>query len=169
MPSASCCGPPPPPPPPPARPEGKAAFLEPRKPFSPFPCGLTLGLVGQIPQRLDRRPQAGERAPDRRVPGLRAVREVAVHGPELGKCQVEKQAGRLGSLEIRQCPFGLCHPGLKLKILPQLFCMSWCPDFEFRGTYRAIVAEDRRLVLHRCGGRSIPQPPPEVPNLRHPG
>ena len=27
------------------------------------------------------------------------------------------------------------HPGLKLNIPPQLFCIScWCPDFEFRGT-----------------------------------
>ena len=28
------------------------------------------------------------------------------------------------------------HPGLKLNIPPQMFRMSWCPDFEFRGTYR---------------------------------
>ena len=27
------------------------------------------------------------------------------------------------------------HPELKLNIPPQLFCMSWCPDFEFWGTY----------------------------------
>ena len=26
------------------------------------------------------------------------------------------------------------HPGLKLNIPPYLFCMCWCPDFEFRGT-----------------------------------
>ena len=25
-----------------------------------------------------------------------------------------------------------CPPGLKLNIPPWLFCMSWCPDFEFR-------------------------------------
>ena len=25
------------------------------------------------------------------------------------------------------------HPGLKLNMPPQLFCMSWCADFEFRG------------------------------------
>ena len=28
------------------------------------------------------------------------------------------------------------HPGLKLKIPAWVFCMSWCPDLEFRGTYR---------------------------------
>ena len=26
------------------------------------------------------------------------------------------------------------HPELKLKIPAWVFCMSWCPDFEFRGT-----------------------------------
>ena len=26
------------------------------------------------------------------------------------------------------------HPELNFNIPPQLFCMSWCPDFEFRGT-----------------------------------
>ena len=26
------------------------------------------------------------------------------------------------------------HPGLQLKIPAWVFCMSWCPDFEFRGT-----------------------------------
>ena len=32
------------------------------------------------------------------------------------------------------------HPGLKLKIPPLLFCMSWCPDFEFRGIYIAFAS-----------------------------
>ena len=27
-----------------------------------------------------------------------------------------------------------CHPELKLKIPAQVFCMSWCADFEFRVT-----------------------------------
>ena len=26
------------------------------------------------------------------------------------------------------------------KIPAQVFCMSWCPDFEFRGAYRAVDA-----------------------------
>ena len=26
------------------------------------------------------------------------------------------------------------HPGLKLNIPPQVFCILWCPDFEFRGS-----------------------------------
>ena len=30
---------------------------------------------------------------------------------------------------------GLRHPELKLNIPPWLFCLSWCPDFGFRGTY----------------------------------
>ena len=25
------------------------------------------------------------------------------------------------------------HPGLTLNIPPYVFCVSWCPDFEFRG------------------------------------
>ena len=29
----------------------------------------------------------------------------------------------------------LRHPGLKLNIPAQLFCMNWCPDFEFRRIY----------------------------------
>ena len=27
----------------------------------------------------------------------------------------------------------LRHPGLKLNMPPQLFCMGWCPGFEFQG------------------------------------
>ena len=33
----------------------------------------------------------------------------------------------------------LRHPELKLKIPAWVFCVSWCPDFEFRGTYRVLV------------------------------
>ena len=48
----------------------------------------------------------------------------------------------------RNIPFGpssaaksaLRHPGLELNIPPQLFCMSWCPEFEFRGTDRPTSA-----------------------------
>ena len=32
------------------------------------------------------------------------------------------------------CERQMRHPGLKLNIPPWLYCMSWCPDFEFRGT-----------------------------------
>ena len=30
----------------------------------------------------------------------------------------------------------LRHPELKLKIPAQMFCMSWCPELEFRVTHR---------------------------------
>ena len=36
---------------------------------------------------------------------------------------------------------GLRHPELRLKIPAQVFCMSWCADFEFRVTHRLVVAE----------------------------
>ena len=39
------------------------------------------------------------------------------------------------------------HPELKLTIPPQLFCMSWCPDFEFRGTYRSRPASELRINI----------------------
>ena len=35
---------------------------------------------------------------------------------------------------------------VKLNIPPQLFCMSWCPDFEFRGTHRLSTARSIRKL-----------------------
>ena len=37
------------------------------------------------------------------------------------------------------------HPELKLNTPPWLFCMSWCPDFEFRGTQGG-----KDFVLMQC-------------------
>ena len=49
------------------------------------------------------------------------------------------------------------HPGLKLKIPAQLFCMSWCPDFEFLGTQ----GRPRRIRLRDlCIAGLVPNLPP---------
>ena len=39
------------------------------------------------------------------------------------------------------------HPGLKLDIPPQLFCMRWCPDFEFRGTQDGVLVPEEAAAM----------------------
>ena len=48
--------------------------------------------------------------------------------------------GRRGGLDAVSA---VCHPELKLKIPVQVFCMSWCADFEFWVT---------QAMLHRASG-----------------
>ena len=72
-------------------------------------------------------------------------------------------------VSVRVC---MRHPGLKLSIPPYLFCMSRCPDFEFRGTRQGFLpgrivqflmnlhTKPRTIYLSRSSGR------PETTALR---
>ena len=42
------------------------------------------------------------------------------------------------------------HPGLKLKLPAWVFCVSWCPDFEFRGTYPGKAFANLLLGMERA-------------------
>ena len=55
-----------------------------------------------------------------------------------------RRSGGGGSRNKWKSPYGVIktsqqtdvevrHPELKLNMPPSLFCMGWCPDFEFRG------------------------------------
>ena len=46
------------------------------------------------------------------------------------------------------------HPELKLKTPAQVFCMSWCPDFGFRGTQvlRVALLHPVLALAYRRGG-----------------
>ena len=50
------------------------------------------------------------------------------------------------------------HPGLKLNIPAWLLCMSWWPDFEFRGTCRRRGLDDPGRVA-RLHGPEVPRQP----------
>ena len=62
----------------------------------------------------------------------RRERSVSVSGAhELSTLQPVSSIGRSWTWHI-----ALHHPGLRLKMPAWVFCMSWCPDFEFRGTHQ---------------------------------
>ena len=48
------------------------------------------------------------------------------------------------------------YPGPKLNIPPSLFCMSWCPDFGFRGTCSTSMLSPStyRVVNHEEDSRA---------------
>ena len=70
------------------------------------------------------------------------------------------------------------HPGLTLKMPAWVFCVSWCPDFEFRGTcskVRGLRGRPRRMHTDeeaQVRGVIGPPPPPPCypasPAVRHP-
>ena len=87
---------------------------------------LTSGLSG----RVGSRPSSPARFRSRcgrcaAAAAFRERKEANRHGGTAGA----QKASRLADMR---------HPELKINVPPSLLCVSWCPDFEFRGTYSAL-------------------------------